>query len=85
MTSNDFMMGLIKTELMDIVGSEDVSVSEVDKYAYSTDVYWVPRMWLDRLQRPSLPNFIVHPENAAEISRILKVANRFRIPVIPYC
>ena len=84
MAANDLLMGLIRTELMDIAGSEDVSVSEVDKYAYSTDVYWVPRMWLDRLQRPTLPDFIVHPESAAEVSRILKVANRFRLPVIPY-
>jgi alkyldihydroxyacetonephosphate synthase len=84
MASNDLLMDLIKTELMDITGSEDVSVSEVDRYAYSTDVYWVPRMWLDRLQRPSLPDFVVHPESAAEISKILKVANRFRLPVIPY-
>jgi alkyldihydroxyacetonephosphate synthase len=84
MASSDLLMDLIKTELMDIAGSEDVSVSEVDRYAYSTDVYWVPRMWLDRLQRPSLPDFVVHPESATEISRILKVANRFRLPVIPY-
>ncbi|MFZ4439207.1 MAG: FAD-binding oxidoreductase [Syntrophales bacterium] len=84
MASKDLLMDLIKTELMDITGSEDVSVSYVDRYAYSTDVYWVPRMWLDRLQRPSLPDFVVHPESAAEISRILKVANRFRLPVIPY-
>ena len=84
MASSDLLMDLIKTELMDIAGSGDVSVSEVDRYAYSTDVYWVPRMWLDRLQRPSLPDFVVHPESAAEVSKILKVANRFRLPVIPY-
>ena len=84
MSPNDLLMDLIKNELMDITGSEDVSVSAVDRYAYSTDVYWVPRMWLDRLQRPSLPDFVVHPESAAEISRILRLANRFRLPVIPY-
>lgn len=84
MAPTDLLMDLIKTELMDITGSEDVSVSAVDRYAYSTDVYWVPRMWLDRLQRPSLPDFVVHPESAAEISKILKLANRFRLPVIPY-
>lgn len=84
MAANELLMDLIKNELMDIAGRDDVSTSEVDRYVYSTDVYWIPRMWLDRLQGPALPDFVVYPESAAEVSRILKVANRFRLPVIPY-
>ena len=84
MAANDFLKDLIHCEIMDIVGGGDVSVSEVDRYAYSTDYYWIPRMWLDRLQQPCLPDFVVHPESAAEITRLLKVANRFRLPVVPY-
>jgi alkyldihydroxyacetonephosphate synthase len=74
MAVNDFLEDLIKTEIMDIVGSEDVSVNKVDRYAYSTDAFWVPRMWLDRLQRPCFPDFVVHPESAEEVSKVLKVA-----------
>lgn len=84
MPSSTLIKALAQSELRDIVGPDDLSVSEPDRYAYSTDVYWIPRMWLDRLQPPCLPDFIVQPESADEVSRILKVANRFRIPVIPY-
>jgi alkyldihydroxyacetonephosphate synthase len=84
MVSNGLLTDLIRSELVDVVGYEDVSVSDVDRYAYSTDTYWVPRMWLDRLQPPPLPDFVIHPESAEEVSRVLKIANRFRIPVIPY-
>lgn len=84
MAENEFLQDLIRTEIMDIVGHDDVSVSGVDRYAYSTDTFWVPRMWMDRLQQPCLPDFVVHPESVEEVSRLLKVANRFRLPVIPY-
>lgn len=84
MAENEFLQDLIRTEIMDIVGCDDVSVSGVDRYAYSTDTFWVPRMWMDRLQQPCLPDFVVHPESVEEVSRLLKVANRFRLPVIPY-
>lgn len=84
MSSPALIKALAQSELRDIVGPDDLSVSEPDRYCYSTDVYWIPRMWLDRLQPPCLPDFIVHPENTEEVCRILKMANRFGIPVIPY-
>ena len=84
MPSPALIKALAQSELRDIVGPDDLSVSEPDRYCYSTDVYWIPRMWLDRLQPPCLPDFIVYPENTEEVCRILKMANRFGIPVIPY-
>lgn len=75
---------MIRSELADAVGDEFVSVSETDKLAYSTDWWWMPQMWLDRAQTPPSPDFIVRPANAQEISAVLKVANTYRIPVIPW-
>ncbi len=75
---------MIRSELADVVGEEHVSVSEVDKLVYATDWSWMPQMWLDRGQAPPSPDFIVHPADAAEISAILKIANTYRIPVVPW-
>jgi alkyldihydroxyacetonephosphate synthase len=41
-------------------------------------------MWLDRGESLATPDYIVHPESAAEISAILEIANKYRIPVIPW-
>jgi len=80
-----YMFNMILFELKDIVGEDFVSTRTSDKEVYSIDYFWVPEMWHDRqkgknLVRPSA-DFIVHPANAQEVSRILKVANTYKIPV----
>jgi alkyldihydroxyacetonephosphate synthase len=75
---------MIRSELEEVVGSDFISVSENDKLIYSTDWSWMPQMWLDRGHHLRPPDYIVFPESAAEISEIMKIANKYRIPVIPF-
>lgn len=75
---------MIRSELADVVGDAYVSTSAVDKLVYATDWSWMPQMWLDRAQAPPSPDYIVHPADAHEISAVLKIANTYRIPVIPW-
>lgn len=77
-------LGMIHSELGEIVGREYVSVKEADKLVYSVDWFWLPQMWLDRGQKLQPPDFIVHPGSVEEISEILKIANSYKIPVIPW-
>jgi alkyldihydroxyacetonephosphate synthase len=77
-------LGMIHSELEEIVGRDYISVKEVDKLVYSVDWFWLPQMWLDRGQRLQTPDFIVHPGSVEEISEILKIANSYKIPVIPW-
>jgi alkyldihydroxyacetonephosphate synthase len=77
-------LGMIHSELGEIVGHNYVSVKEADKLVYSVDWFWLPQMWLDRGQKLQPPDFIVHPGSVEEISEILKVANSYKIPVIPW-
>ncbi len=77
-------LGMVHSELEEIVGQDYVSVKEADKLVYSTDWFWLPQMWLDRGQKLQAPDFIVHPGSAQEISEILKIANSYKIPVIPW-
>ena len=44
----------------------------------------MPQMWLDRGQRLPTPDYIVHPASAEEISEIMLIANKYRIPVVPW-
>lgn len=60
-------------ELRTIVGSANVSAEKADRICYSYDA----------TQQSFLPDVVVHPGSTDEISRIMKLANRERIPVFP--
>ena len=84
MERNLFPIEMIRSELEEIVGSQNISVKESDKLVYSTDWSWMPQMWLDRGQSLPTPDFILHPGSAKEIAEILLIANKYKIPVVPW-
>lgn len=79
-----FMSNMILSELEDAVGCRNVSLDRGEKLAYSTDYFWISRMWVDKGQEPPLPNIIVRPGSAEEVSKVLKIANYYKIPVQPW-
>ena len=81
---NNFPSEMIRGELEEIVGEHFISVKETDKLVYSTDWSWMPQMWLDRGQPLPTPDYIIHPGSAEEIAEILLIANKYRIPVVPW-
>jgi alkyldihydroxyacetonephosphate synthase len=84
MDRSQFLKEMIRSELVEIVGEAFVSTDETDKLVYSTDWAWMPQMWLDRGQPLNTPDYIVHPGSAEEISEIMEIANKYRIPVVPW-
>lgn len=81
MALRGFMSDMIRSELEDVVGQENVSVSTGEKLAYGTDYFWLARMWVDKGQMPPIPDYIVRPGSAEEVSKVLKIANYYKIPV----
>ncbi|MCA9835944.1 MAG: FAD-binding oxidoreductase [Trueperaceae bacterium] len=75
---------MIYSELEEIVGAAYISNSESEKLVYSTDWFWLPQMWLDRGEQLRPPDYIVRPGTSEEIAEILKIANSYKIPVIPW-
>jgi glycolate oxidase len=59
--------------LQDIVGKDHVSTEKADLICHSYDA----------TQQQHLPEVVVHPGSAQEISLLLKMANAERIPVFP--
>ncbi len=74
----------LENELVDIVGRANVFTEEEDRRIYAVDYFWVPRMYVDRGKVPPIPDFVVLPGSPDEVSRIVKLANIYRIPVIPW-
>jgi alkyldihydroxyacetonephosphate synthase len=75
---------MIETELVDIVGREWVLTDESERLVYSVDTFWVPRMMVDRHQTPPLPDVVVLPESVVQVARLVKLANVYRLPIIPW-
>jgi glycolate oxidase len=63
----------IINELQSIVGNANVATDRADRICYSYDA----------TQKSFLPDVVVHPGSTAEISAVMKLANRERIPVFP--
>ena len=84
MSNSAYLWDLFNSELADIVGDDHVLTGEADKLAYSNDVFWIPNLWIDRKKNPLKPDFIVQPGSVEEIQRVLALANRERMPVIPW-
>ena len=81
MQIKSFMFDMILSELADAVGEEHVSVREADKAAYTVDYFWLSRMWQDRGAEGPKPDVVVLPGSAEEVSKVLKIANYYKIPV----
>ena len=60
--------------LKEIVGIENISIDPAMLWAYSKD---------SSIQAPKLPDMVIRPNSAQEISNILKYANKEKIPIIP--
>ena len=78
---NEFLFSMILTELEDAVGVENCSTRQIDKVTHSVDYYWLSRMWADRGCRMPEADIIVCPKDATEVSKVVKIANYYKLPV----
>lgn len=77
-------MKMIENELVDIVGRDYVLTDIADRMIYGLDVFWLPRLWIDRGLTPPLPEIVVVPETPEQVSAIVKCCNIYHLPVIPW-
>ena len=77
------LKGLV-SKLSKILTKKWVSTEEADLVAYSKDYQLITNRWIMEGALPGLAHVICWPENADQISQILKLANKLKIPVIPY-
>ena len=82
--TDSYMFEMIRTELTDAVGDANVDVKFADKFGHSIDYYWIPEMWHDRGKPCPKADFIVHPGSTEEVSKVMKIANQYKIPVVPW-
>ncbi len=74
----------VEAKLREIVGEKNVSTKDIDIFAYSKDTTLLAFNWVLEGKIAGLPDFITWPETDEQISRILKLANQEKIPIIPF-
>lgn len=65
-------------QLKEIVGPNNASEAPCDLIAYSRDWSLIPS------EKTFMPDYVVRPQTTEEVAEIVKLANKHRIPVIPY-
>ncbi|MHA1277876.1 MAG: FAD-binding oxidoreductase [Candidatus Helarchaeota archaeon] len=78
--------GTIIKQLEAIVGEKNLSMREADKIAYGRDAFPLKIMQyrLPSILEQPFPDYIVWVDSVDQIPAILKLANQYTIPVIPY-
>lgn len=75
---------MVRSELEEVVGANHITTDEADRLVYSCDWFWANQMWLDRGHALVTPDYVVHPGSVREVSAILRIANRYGLPVVPW-
>ncbi|MHA1129844.1 MAG: FAD-binding oxidoreductase [Candidatus Helarchaeota archaeon] len=60
--------------LQEIVGSDYVATDRETCYVYSQDC---------SIEKGFVPDIVIRPANATQISQIMKLANKFKVPIYP--
>jgi len=83
-SASDLQLKMILHELASVVGREHVVTDPADLMPYGVDFFWVPRMLIDRGRLPPLPDAVVLPGTVEQVSALVRLANVYHIPVVPW-
>jgi alkyldihydroxyacetonephosphate synthase len=75
---------LLCDDLRNICGAENTIDRKTDLTAHSLNRNWYTRTLWSRNEQIPIADVIVYPESTEQISEVLKLANREKIPVTPY-
>ncbi|WP_303968833.1 FAD-binding oxidoreductase [Sporosarcina ureae] len=78
-----FALELFKSQLENAIGQENVITSEERRKELSRDYTWLTHMWYERDQEMIIPYFVVRPGNTEEVSKVMKICNSYKVPVVP--
>jgi alkyldihydroxyacetonephosphate synthase len=79
----NYKVELLKHELGDIVGKENVVVDQSERDCQSVDVWWITRYCMFKGNKFPRPDAIVFPEDKEQVVKIIKYCNEHNLPVIP--
>jgi len=76
---------ILYNDLVNAVGTENISRDEVERQAYIGDVSFLGKVMPTHNLKVELPSLIVWPCTTEQVSQVLRIANTHKTPVTPYC
>ncbi|GGJ98392.1 alkylglycerone-phosphate synthase [Lentibacillus kapialis] len=83
MKLDNYGLEMFRFELEEAVGLENVITVEETREELSIDQYWLTHMWKEKGKDLTLPSFIVRPGATEETSKVMRICNTYKIPVVP--
>ncbi len=71
-------------DLARIVGAGSVSTADADRFAYSRDAWPRDLLRIRSGEVPCAPSCVVWPDNREEVAKVLELAARLGVPVVPF-
>ena len=70
-------------KLKGIVGPENVTDKEIIMEAYTASIVWYAGLTERQIETPKKPDFIVRAGSTEEIQEIVRLANQYKVPIVP--
>ncbi|MEM0113618.1 MAG: FAD-binding protein, partial [Metallosphaera sp.] len=63
---------------------ENFSDSLVERLSHTADMGFVPQLVWTGIKINIIPDYVVYPKNVEDLIDIVKIANKYNIPITPY-
>ncbi|MEM2636991.1 MAG: FAD-binding oxidoreductase [Candidatus Korarchaeota archaeon] len=71
-------------ELVNVLGEENVFTTDAERYAHGRDFWLITNLWFLKGKIPAYPGVVVYPSTSEEVSEIVKISQKHKIPIVPY-
>lgn len=83
MKLDNYGLEMFQFELEDAVGVENVITVKETREEQAVDQYWLTYMWKEKDNQLTLPSFVVRPGSTEETSKVMRICNMYKVPVVP--
>ncbi|MEM1981346.1 MAG: FAD-binding oxidoreductase [Candidatus Hadarchaeales archaeon] len=71
-------------EARDLVGERDLRTEEAELFSHAKDAWLLGGVWFSRGKEPILPGAVAYPESTEEVSGLVRLCCRYKVPLVPY-
>lgn len=80
---SQYLISQIARELGAIVGHDQVSLDKEKRVEQASDWSWMSKYLISKNQELPIADLVVSPKSSEEVSKVVALANEYRMPVIP--
>jgi alkyldihydroxyacetonephosphate synthase len=82
-TRSNYLINQIAREIGAIVGHENVTQDKAKRIEQASDWSWMSKYLLSKNEELPIADLVVSPKSTEEVSKVVALANDYRMPVIP--